>query len=57
MGEQAGDKGILANPVTLKRVMIEIIRSDFRGIYDLQRGSTEVGFKHDLEPMKLAIST
>ena len=48
----AGDKGIIANPVTLKEYIIEIMRSEYRGIYDMERGSTEVGFEHNLESMK-----
>ena len=53
----AGDKSIFANPVTLKEYTFEIIRSQLRGTYDLERGSTEVGFEQDFESMKLAIST
>ena len=50
----AGNRIIFTNPVTSS---VEIIRSDFRGIYDLERGCTEVGSEHDSEPMmKLAIS-
>ena len=45
-----GDKGILANPVTFKEY-IDIKRSEFRGIYGVDRGGTEVGFELNLEPM------
>ena len=55
--KSAGYKGILANPVILKDYMFEIIRSEFRDLYDMERGSTEVGFEHDLEPLKFGIST
>ena len=43
--------GILANPVVFRERFFEIM-SDFGRIYDMERGSTEVGFEHDLEPMK-----
>ena len=39
-----GDKGTLANPVALKGYIIEIMRSEFRGIYDLKRSITKVRF-------------
>ena len=51
------DEGILANPVISKEYMIEIMKSEFRRIYDMERGSTEVGFEHDFEPMKFGILT
>jgi hypothetical protein len=57
MVSSAGDNSILANPVIFKGYMIEMIRGEFRGIYDMERGSTEVGFEHDFEPMKFGIST
>ena len=57
MVSPAGDKDILANSVFIKENVIEIMTSDFRGSYDTVRGSTEVEFENDLEPMKLGIST
>jgi hypothetical protein len=54
---QTGDKSILANPVILKEHSAEIKRSEIGGIYDMERGSTEVGFEHDLEPTKFGILT
>ena len=51
----AGDKGILANPVILKDYIIEIMKCEFRGVYDMERGSTEVRFEEDLEPVKFGI--
>ena len=45
------DKSILANPVTFKEYYVDIKRSKFRGIYGMERGSTEVGIEVDLEPM------
>ena len=53
----AGDKGILANPVIIKEYMIEIMKSLLRDIYDMERGSAEVGFEHDLESVKFGILT
>ena len=53
----ASDKGILANPVVFKEFVAGLMRREFRGIYDMERGSTEVGFEHDLESMKFKIST
>ena len=53
----AGDKGILANPVALKVYKFEAMRSEFRGINDMKRGITEVGFDDQFEPMKFVIST
>ena len=44
--------GILADPVVVEECIYEIRSGDFRRIYDMERGSTEVGFEHDLEPMK-----
>ena len=53
----AGDKGIVANHVILKKYIIEIMRCDFKGIDDIEGGRTEVGFqvKHELDPMKFGI--
>ena len=53
----AGDNGVVANPVILQDYKREITRSDsaFRRIYDMERGSTKVGFEYDLEPVKLGI--
>ena len=53
----AGDKGILANPVTLKRCFTMIMRSGFKGIYDMKRGATEVRFDDQFEPMKFGMPT
>jgi hypothetical protein len=53
----ARDKGIFANHVILKAYVIEIIRSELRGIYEMERGTTEVGFEHDLEPLKFGSLT
>ena len=53
----AGNKGILANPVIFKECINEIMKSGFRDKYDIERGSTEVGFEQDLEPMKFGILT
>ena len=52
-----GDKGIVANRVILKDYIIEAMRREFRGINDIERASTEVGFqiKHELDPMKFGI--
>ena len=44
-----GDKGILANPVTLTYV----IMSELKGIYDMKRGITEVRFDNQFEPINL----
>ena len=52
-----GDKSILANPVKLKEYKIEIMRSEFRGIYDMKRGITEVRFDDQFEPLKFGILT
>jgi hypothetical protein len=52
-----GDKGILANPVALKGYIIEIMRSEFRSIYDMKRGITEVRFDDQFEPIKFRIPT
>jgi hypothetical protein len=51
IGKPAEDKGILANTAIFKYNAIEIMRTEFRSIYDMERGSTEVGFEHDFEPM------
>jgi hypothetical protein len=53
----AGDKGILANSAILKEYIKKVMRSVFRDISDMERGSTEVGFEHDLEPMECGIFT
>ena len=53
----AGDKGIFANPVTLKGYIIKIMRSGFRGIYDMKRGITKVRLDDQFEPMKFGILT
>ena len=52
----AGDNGVVANPVILQDYKREITESDsaFRRIYDMEKGSTEVGFEYDLESIKLA---
>ena len=57
--EIPGDKGILADPVTLKecRTVMKRIVFRVRGIYVMERGTTEVGFKLDLEPVTFGIST
>ena len=52
-----GDKGILANHVILKRYIFGMMRSRLISIYHMVRGSTQVGFEHDLEPLKFGIST
>ena len=33
------------------------MRGEFKGMYDMERGSTEVKFEDDLEPMKSEILT
>jgi hypothetical protein len=44
------DKGILANPVTLKEYP-EFKMGETRGSYGMERGGTEVGFELDhMEP-------
>ena len=53
----AGDEGILTNPVTLKGYIIEIVRGDFRGIYDMERGITEIRFDDQFEPMTFGTFT
>ena len=53
----AGDKGILADPVFIKEYTTVIMRSEFRGFHDMERGCAEVGFDHDFEPMKFGILT
>jgi hypothetical protein len=53
----AACKSILTDHVILKGYTIEIMRSDFRGIYDTERGGAEVRFEHDLEPMEFGIYT
>ena len=55
--KSAGDNGVDANPVILQDLKKKITRSDsaFRGIYDMERGSTEVGFEYDLKTIKLGI--
>ena len=52
----AGDKFILANAVILIRYRcpMGIIRI---GIYNMDRGRTEIGFENDLAPKKFRIST
>ena len=57
MAYPEGDKSILANPVRLKGYKIEIVRSEFRGIYDMKRGITEVRFDDQFEPLKFGILT
>jgi hypothetical protein len=52
-----GDKGILANPVALKGNVFEIMKSEFRVIYDVKRGITEVRFDDQFEPIKYRIQT
>ena len=52
-----GDKGILTNPVTVKECRTVMKRKAFRGIYVVERGTTEVGFKIDLEPVTIGILT
>ena len=53
----ARKKGTLANRVILKGYVIEIGMFEFEGIYDMERGSTEVVFELDLEPMKFGTLT
>ena len=53
----AGGKGILANHVILKVYIKEVMKSVFISIYDTERGSTKVGFKHDFESVKFGILT
>ena len=44
-----GDNGILANPVrSWKGYIFDIVRSNFRGIYEMKRGFTEVRFDDHL---------
>jgi hypothetical protein len=57
IGMPVGDKGILANPVTLKECKTAIKRKELRGIYVMERGTTEVGFELDLEPTTSGIFT
>ena len=51
------DKGILTNAVVPKEHIIEVMRNLLRDIYDMERGSAEVGLKQDLKPMKFGILT
>ena len=55
IGGPAGDKGILANPVIFHVYKREIMRSEFRHIYDIERGSTEIWFEDNFEPMTFGI--
>jgi hypothetical protein len=45
------DKGILANPVSLRECRRVILRKGSRSIYVMERSSTKVGFELDLESM------
>ena len=51
----ARDKGIFANAVFLIDPFVEIMKTEFRGIDDLERGITEVGFYDNLEPTAFRI--
>ena len=55
-GNTAGDKDILANPVIIKNYILKFVTSEFKGIYDMERGSAEVGFENDMKPLKYVIS-
>ena len=51
-----GDEGILANFVALKGRIWEVM-SEFRSIYEMKRGITEVRFDDQFEPIKIRIQT
>ena len=52
-----GDKVTLANPAWLKECIEKIIRGEFGGIYEVERGITEVRFNDQFEPVKSRIPT
>ena len=51
-----GEKGIFANPVIVwKQYIFDILRSEFRSIYESKRGFTDVRFDNQFELVKLKI--
>ena len=54
---EVGYKGILANHVLWNVYVAEIMRTDFRGVYDTKRGGDEVGVDYDLKSMNCGIAT